>query len=333
MLRFSERTQKIAHIPKILYHWRMHKNSTSTSSDTKPYAYISSKKAVEEALIRRDEIGEAVGDQHGMYNIRYVIKEYKKVSIIIPTRDFGDTLDKCLTSIFTKTIYPNYEVLVIDNHSVEENTHKVFTKWKTKEKTRFKVLKSQHKKFNYSRINNQGVQNCDGYYLLFLNNDTEVINQDWLNAMVEQAQRPSVGAVGALLFYPDNTIQHAGVTVGLGGVAAHRFPGFPSDYPGYFRNVQYQNNVSAVTGACLMCRRHVFDQVGGFEEQLGVAFNDIDLCLKTLDSGYNNIYVPTAKLYHHESKSRGHEDTPEKIKRFEKEILLIVEFKIDGVPC
>lgn len=319
-LRFSEKTQKIAHLPKILYHWRIHKNSTSTNIDSKPYAQISSKKAVEEALIRRDEIGEAVGDKHGMYNIRYNIQEYKKVSIIISNKDLGNILDKCLTSIFSKTIYPNYEIIIIDNHSIEANTYKIFEKWKTKEKTRFKVLKSQHKKFNYSCMNNQAAQNCNGYYLLFLNNDTEVINQDWLNAMVEQAQRPSIGAVGSLLFYPDNTIQHAGVIVGLGGVAGHRFPGFPSDHPGYFRNVQYQNNVSAVTAACLMCRRHVFDQVGGFEEQLAVAFNDIDLCLKILDSGYNNIYVPTAKLYHHESITRGYEDTPEKIKRFKKEI-------------
>jgi GT2 family glycosyltransferase len=320
MLRFSEKTQKIAHIPKMLYHWRMHPNSTSMSCDAKPYAHIASKKALDEALVRRGEVGEAVSSSPGMYNIRYVIKEYKKVSIIISNKDFANLLDKCLISIFSKTIYPNYEVLVIDNHSVENNTYKIFEKWKTKEPQRFKVLKSKDKKFNYSSMNNQAAQNCNGYYFLFLNNDTEVINQDWLNAMVEQAQRPSIGAVGSLLFYPDNTIQHAGVIVGLWGAAGHRFSRLPSDHPGCFGNAQYQNNVSAVTGACLMCRRDVFDQVGGFEEQLEVALNDIDLCLKILDSGYNNIYVPTAKLYHHESITRGHENTPEKIKRFEKEV-------------
>jgi glycosyltransferase involved in cell wall biosynthesis len=317
-LRFTEKTQRIEHIPKILYHWRMHEDSASMNSAAKPYAHIASKKAVQEALIRRNEVGEVVGD-HGTYNIHYVIKEHKKVSIIILTKDLGDILDKCLTSIFDKTIYPNYEILVVDNNSTEKNTHEIFAKWRIREPNRFKIV-TLNIPFNYSKLNNYAAQKCTGDYLLFLNNDTEVINQDWLNAMVEQVQRPSIGAVGALLLYPDETIQHAGVTIGLGGIAAHRFCKMPGNCLGYFANVQYQNNVAAVTGACLMCRKDVFNQVGGFEEKLPVAFNDIDLCLKILDSGYNNIYTPSAKLYHHESKTRGYEDTTEKQQRFQKEI-------------
>lgn len=324
MLRFTEKTQKIAHIPKVLYHWRIHNNSTAAAGDAKPYAHIASKKAIDEALVRRGEIGEAVNPYgyNGHYNIRYVIKEHKKVSIIILTKDLGDMLDQCLTSIFTKTIYPNYEVLVIDNNSVEEKTDQVILKWRTKEPNRFKVEKLNIP-FNFSAINNYAVSQCDGDYLLFLNNDTEVINNDWLNAMVEQAQRPSIGAVGALLLFSDETIQHAGVIMGLGGVAGHAYYRMVSDMPGYFGNIICQNNVSAVTGACLMCRREVFNQIGGFDETLAVAYNDVDLCLKMLDKGYRNIYIPTAKLYHHESKTRGYEDSPEKKQRLEKESQII----------
>jgi GT2 family glycosyltransferase len=291
----------------------MHPNSTSMSCDAKPYAHIASKKALDEALVRRGEVGEAVSSSPGMYNIRYVIKEHKKVSIILLTKDLGQILDECLTSIFNKTIYPNYEVFLIDNNSIEENTNQIISKWKIKEPNRFKVEKLDVP-FNYSFMNNYAAKKTDGHYLLFLNNDTKVITYDWMSAMVEQAQRPSIGAVGALLLYPDDTIQHAGVVMGVGGVACHSF---------CKTTVNFQNNVSAVTGACLMCRRDVFNQIGGFEEQLAVAYNDVDLCLKMLDVGYRNIYVPTAKLYHYESKTRGYEDTPEKIKRFEieKEIM------------
>ncbi|MFM6206990.1 glycosyltransferase family 2 protein, partial [Planktothrix sp.] len=337
VLRFTEKTQKIAHIPKVLYHWRMHSGSTAGGSEAKPYAYEASEKAIQDALDRRGERGIVSGVPGflGHHLIRYEISDYKKVSIIIPTRDLGDVLDRCLESIFKKTTYPNYEVVVIDNGSVQQETFQLFSKWSSQEPSRFKCYRLDIP-FNFSTINNYGVSQATGDYLLFLNNDTEVITQDWVNAMVEQVQRPQIGAVGALLLFPDNTIQHAGVVMGLGGVAGHGYYAMSSDIPGYFGNVVGFNNVSAVTGACLMCRREVFEQVGGFDEQLTVAYNDVDLCLKMLDQGYRNLYLPHVTLYHHESKSRGYEDTPEKKERLKRESNIIEgrwQKYIDNDPC
>lgn len=337
VLRFTEKTQKIAHLPKVLYHWRMHSGSTAGGSEAKPYAYEASEKAIQDALNRRGERGTVTGVPGflGHHLIRYEITDYKKVSIIIPTRDLGDVLDRCLESIFKKTTYPNYEVVVIDNGSVQQETFQVFSKWSSQEPSRFKCYRLDIP-FNFSTINNYGVSQATGDYLLFLNNDTEVITQDWVNAMVEQVQRPQIGAVGALLLFPDNTIQHAGVVMGLGGVAGHGYYAMSSDIPGYFGNVVGFNNVSAVTGACLMCRREVFEQVGGFDEQLTVAYNDVDLCLKMLDQGYRNLYLPHVTLYHHESKSRGYEDTPEKKERLKRESNIIEgrwQKYIDNDPC
>ncbi|MGE5655405.1 MAG: tetratricopeptide repeat protein [Actinomycetota bacterium] len=337
VLRFTEKTNKIYHIPKVLYHWRMHSGSTAGSTEAKPYAYEASIKALQEAIDRRGEPGriEEVPDYLGHYIVRYQIRDYKLVSIIIPTRDHGDVLDKCLESIFTKSVYPNYEVIVIDNGSREKQTAEVFAKWTVKEPNRFKCYPLDIP-FNFSKINNYAVSKARGDYLLFLNNDTEVITSDWIDAMVEQAQRSSIGAVGVKLLYPDHTIQHAGVVVGILGVAGHIYIGFPSNFPGYFSNVVGMNNLSAVTGACLMCRREVFEQVGGFDEELAVAYNDVDLCLKLTVKGYYNIYVPHVSLYHHESKSRGYEDTPEKQARWRKEADLLErrwpQF-IDNDPC
>nr|MDZ8022213.1 glycosyltransferase [Nostoc sp. SerVER01] len=322
VLRLTEKTTKIFHIPKILYHWRIHPQSAASKPDQKPYAVIAAEKALVDALARRREDGQVTPTRNfaGHYIIRYTIKDYQLVSIIIPTRDLGDILDKCLTSIFENTTYPNYEVILIDNGSQEENTANVISKWQQKESSRFQCYRLDIP-FNYSRINNYAVNQAKGDYLLFLNNDIEVITPDWIDAMVEQAQRPSIGAVGALLLYPDNTIQHAGVIMGIGGVAGHSHKYYPADCPGYFDQILTVNNYSAVTAACLMCRRETFEAIGGFEEELAVAFNDIDLCLKIVEKGYRNIYLPHVLLYHHESKSRGHEDTPAKQARFIKEIM------------
>jgi GT2 family glycosyltransferase len=319
VLRITEKTDKIFHIPKILYHWRIHPASTASDIENKTYATDAAVKAITEALYRRSEPGLVTLTSGGHTIVRYHIQDYSLVSIIIPTRNLGDILNKCLTSIFERTVYPNYEVLVIDNGSTEQETADVIDKWRTREPNRFRceVLDIP---FNYSKINNYAVKQCEGKYLLFLNNDTEVLAADWVNAMVEQAQRPSIGAVGALLLYPDSTIQHAGVVVGLGGVAGHSHKHFPPNSPGYYYQLQTVNNYSAVTAACLMCRREVFEEVGGFEEELQIAFNDIDMCLKIAERGYRNIYLPHVVLYHHESKSRGFEDTPEKQARFGKEI-------------
>ena len=321
VLRLTEKTNQIFHIPKVLYHWRDHLNSTASSSDQKPYAVIAAEKALLDALDRRGELGQVLQAQ-GLtkhHVIRYKIKEYGLVSIIIPTKDLGDILDQCLISVFEKTTYPNYEVILIDNNSEEEYTQQIIAKWQEKEPQRFRCHE-YHIPFNYSKINNYAVSLAKGDYLLFLNNDIEVTTPDWVDAMVEQAQRPSIGAVGALLLYPDDTIQHAGVVVGLGGVAGHSHKYYPIDAPGYFNQLFTVNNYLAVTAACLMCRREVFVEIEGFEEKMAVAFNDVDLCLKMIDRGYKNLCLPHVVLYHHESKSRGHENTPEKQARFLQEI-------------
>ena len=319
VLRFTEKTDKIFHIPNVLYHWRIHSSSTAQDISTKNYATIAGQKAIQDALERRGEKGKLIPIQGGYNNVRYEIKNYDLVSIIIPTKNLGNVLNDCLQSVFEKNTYPNYEVLVIDNGSTEEKTKKIIEAWKIKEPHRFRC-ELLDIPFNFSKINNYGVKQTKGKYLLFLNNDTEVINSDWLNAMVEQAQRPSIGAVGALLLYPDDTIQHAGVIAGIGGVANHSHKNYPSNAHGYFNQIKTINNYSAVTGACLMCRREVFEEVGGFEEDLAVAFNDIDLCFKIINKGYRNVYLPHVKLYHYESKSRGYEDTPEKKARFYNEV-------------
>jgi len=318
VLRLTEKTENIFHIPKILYHWRIHSDSTASRSSNKSYATDAARKAISDALNRRNESGKVVPIPGNHHIVRYEIKDFKLVSIIIPTKNLGGVLDRCLQSIFEKTTYPNYEVLLIDNGSTEAETHDVINKWQSLEENRFRseVLDIP---FNFSKINNYAVKQARGDYLLFLNNDTEVITPDWLEGMVEQAQRPPIGAVGALLLYPDCTIQHAGV-VAVGGVAGHSHKHYDYKSHGYFNQIQTINNYLAVTAACLMCRREVFEAVEGFDENLTVAFNDIDLCFKMIEKGYRNIYLPHVLLYHYESKSRGYEDTPKKQARFLKEI-------------
>ncbi|HIK33394.1 MAG TPA: glycosyltransferase [Oscillatoriales cyanobacterium M59_W2019_021] len=338
VLRLTEKTEKVYHIPKILYHWRLHAESTATGNqEVKTYAYDAAKKAITEALERRGEPGTVldVPGYFGNYTVRYQIRDYKRVSIIIPTRNLGEILDRCLSSIFAQTTYPNYEVVVVDNGSTEAETADIIARWTQREPDRFKCYPFDIP-FNYPTINNFGVSQATGDYLLFLNNDTKVLVPDWLEAMVEQAQRPEIGAVGALLLYEDDTIQHAGIMLGIGGVAGHSHRAFPKDTPGYVCQVKTVNNFSAVTGACLMCRREVFDEVGGLDETLAVAYNDVDFCLKLVDRGYRNIYLPHVVLYHYESKSRGYEDTPEKLARLAKEAnILRSRWKkyLDNDPC
>ncbi|MFM6155524.1 MAG: glycosyltransferase, partial [Sphaerospermopsis kisseleviana] len=310
-MRFTEKTDKIFHIPKLLYYWRKHPESTNSSYQAKSYAYEAGKKALEEALHRRGENGVVIPDKDikGFYSIRYEINNYNLVSIIIPTRDLGDVLDGCLESIFSKTIYPNYEVILVDNGSKERETFAVIDKWKQLEPDKFKCHQYDVP-FNYSHINNYAVTKAQGKYLLFLNNDTEVITSNWIDAMVEQAQRQSIGAVGAYLKYPDDTPQHTGVILGYGILAGN-------SHTSYNKIL----NFSAVTGACLMCRREVFAEIGGFDEQLEIAFNDVDLCLKMYQKGYQDVCLPHVLLYHYESKSIGYQrETTEKINRYQQEI-------------
>jgi len=316
--------KKIAHIPKILYHWRSVLGSAAKMVSAKPYAFMAAKKALKDALSRREIEAEILdGLLLSSYRVRYKIVEDPKVSIIIPTKDKVSTLKTCIDSILKKTNYKNYEIFIIDNQSKEEKTLKYYHRIKNNSK--IKIVK-YNKPFNFSEINNFAVSKVDTEYILFLNNDTEVISEEWLEAMLEHAQRKQVGAVGAKLLYPDNTIQHAGVILGITGtpgqkgVAGHSHKYVSDTEYGYFLRPHLTQDLSAVTAACMMMRKQVFKEVGGFNVNLAVAFNDVDLCLKIREKGYLIVYTPYAKLYHHESLSRGYEDTPEKQARFLKEI-------------
>jgi GT2 family glycosyltransferase len=250
--------------------------------------------------------------------VRYDLRDAGRVSVIIPTRDHGEDVDRCLRSIFQRSTYGDIEVVLLDNGTTDRESMRVFGEWTEREPQRVKLV-AHAVPFNFSNINNYAARHSSGKYLLFLNNDTEILTPDWIEAMVEQAQRPSIGAVGAKLLFDDGTVQHAGVVIGLGGVAGHSHKYFPSDAPGYFGTLQTVNNFSAVTAACLMVRRAVFEEVGGFDEELAIAFNDVDFCLRVQAAGYQNVYLPHVEIYHYESKSRGHENTPEKMERFLRE--------------
>ena len=316
VLRIVERTSRIYHIPRVLYHWRIHAASVASGVGVKNYAYDAAMNAIAEAMHRRSEPGrvEMLKDDPGNYVVRYDLERDWKVSIIIPTRDHAEDLERCLSSIFAKSSYRNFEVVVLDNGSVENDTAVCFAKWQALEPERVKIV-PHDVPFNYSEINNYAVQQSSGEIVLLLNNDTEVIARDWIEAMLEQAQRPAVGCVGAKLLYEDDTIQHAGVVMRIGGVAGHSHRFYDRDAPGYFHVIKTINNYSAVTAACLMVRREIWDRMGGLDEQLTVAFNDVDFCLRVREAGYRNVYVPHAELYHYESKSRGYDDTPLKIAR------------------
>lgn len=341
VLRFTEKTQRIFHIPKILYHGRINLHITTSEVSTKLQAIESSVKAISEAVARRGEPGNVIVNYHNnqdntcSYIVRYHIPKTDLVSIIIPTRDLGRLLDKCLRSIFTKSTYPNYEVIIIDNGSQEDYTFQVFRKWLDRESSRFKIY-TLDIPFNYSKLNNLASQQAQGKYLLFLNNDIEVITKDWLEAMVEQAQRSTIGCVGTLLLYPDRTIQHAGLIAGLGGIVGtshkHRF----YDEPGYFGRIKSVTNYSALTGACLMCKHTDFDFIHGFDENLAVAYNDVDLCFRMIERGLRNVYLPHVALYHFESKSRGYVDSSDKYSQYVQEFTYLKnrwQNLIDNDPC
>jgi GT2 family glycosyltransferase len=305
-LRLTERTERIHHIPKVLYHWRVHARSTAADSGEKLYVYEADQRALQAAIDRRGEPGRVVRvpGELGFYVVRYTIRQPQRVSIIIPSRDQGNMLHNCLESIFTRTVYHDYEVVVVDNGSVQTRAKEVLAEWQRREPERFRCVPLAIP-FNFSTLCNCGADNARGDLLLFLNNDTEVITPDWVGAMVEQAQRPSIGAVGALLLYGDGTIQHAGAILGLGGLAAHSHRGCPSTSPGYMSQVVTMNNYSSVAGTCLMCRRETFDEVGRFDERLPGDYEDVDLCLKLVEAGYRNVYLPHVRLFHHEAVTRG----------------------------
>ncbi len=337
-LRCTELAKKIHHIPKVLYHWRVHSESTALNMDTKPYATNAALKALTDTLQRNKIDGKVDVNPNlaGFYKINYAINENPKISILIPSKNLTAITDVCISSIFKLTDYPNFEVVLINNNSDEPDFFEMAKKWEKEEPNRFKCV-HDNGDFNFSRLINFGAKNASGSILLLLNNDTEVIDKNWLKKMLEYAQLENVGAVGVKLLYPNNTIQHAGVIIGLQGIAGHTFVGKEKDETGYFNYLKSVNNFCAVTAACLMVKKSDFDTVNGFEEELAIEFNDVDFCLKLAERNLNNLYLPDVELYHYESISRGH---PHKTKEsYERHLRENAYFKnkwqkyIDNDPC
>ena len=298
-LRVIEQTNRIDHIPRVLYHWRRTLTSTADNVQCKPGMLQAGRLALEGHLERKQQAGHVTVDWRTyLYWVKRELTEAKKISIIIPVRDRVDLLAHCIDSLTRKTIYAPYEIIVVDNDSQSEDARAYFSHFKHR-------LLHYSGPFNLSAINNFAVKQTDSPWLLFLSYHTEVLDADWMTTMAEHVQRPEVGAVGPRLLYPDDTVQHAGIVVGVGGIAEYAFRGSPAEVPGVCRQLQATRNYSAVTGACLLTRRDVFEEVGGFDEEcLPVHFNDVDLCLKMRRAGYSIVYTPFARLYHHESRVR-----------------------------
>lgn len=314
-LRFTEQTDNIYHICKVLYHWRMIPGSTAESIDSKNYAVERGRQSVEDALHRRGiNANVTVHPEIPYYMIEYLYNKEPKISIIIPTKDHAQITRECLSSIFEKTSYQNYEVILMNNRSDEKETLDLFEEFK-KKYSNFKV-KDANFEFNYSKINNIAVEDCDSDYILLLNNDTKVITENWLQIMVGYAMQKHIGTVGCKLLYPDDTVQHGGMVIGAGGIANHAMIGEARNSYGIYARLAIPYNYSGNTAACLMVSRKIYKSVGGLDETLKVAFNDVDFNLKVVQAGYYNIFLPQVELYHFESKSRGLDTTTEKYKRF-----------------
>lgn len=317
IFRCTEEARKILHIPEILYHWRTHKESTADNPASKMYAFEAGKRAIEAHLKRTGTDGEVSHTPDlGFYRVKYPVKGEPLISIIIPNKDEKESLEACLKSIWEKTTYKNYEIIVVENNSTSDE---IFQYYKEISQKGVRLLRWK-KEFNYSAINNFGAAHAKGEFLLFLNNDVTVITPDWLTELAGLCQRKEVGAAGVKLLYPDNTIQHAGCVIGIGGIAGHMFVDMPANRTGYLHKASLLQDMSAVTAACMIVKKQVFDQVGGFTEELAVAFNDVDLCLKINKAGSLVVYDPYVQLYHMESKTRGAEDSKEKVRRFQTEI-------------
>ncbi|MGL6097436.1 MAG: glycosyltransferase family 2 protein [Fimbriiglobus sp.] len=317
VLRASETARRIVHIPRVLYHWRMHEQSTALNKGSKNYAYENGRNAIADHLARIGvDAGVHDGPVLGTYQVVYHLRSQPLVSVVVPNKDHPEMLARCVDSL-AKGSYANYELLVVENGSTRPETFALYERLKAQPHVRIVEWK---KPFNYAAVNNFAAAQARGDLLLFLNNDVEAITPDWLESLVKLAVQPGVGAVGAKLYFADDTIQHAGIVVGMGGVAGHGFLNFPRQAAGYMQRLLYTQNVAAVTGACLLMPRPVFDAVGGFDEGFVLAFNDVDICLQVLRRGYRVVWTPDAELYHLESKTRGYEDTPEKQARFKREV-------------
>lgn len=323
ILRCCELAENVYHIPKILYHWRCHLDSTAANPESKMYAFEAGRKAVEEHYKRIGVPAEVVhGQFYGMFKTNYKWTEEPLISIIIPNKDHIADLRKCMDSIDKKSTYRNYEFIIVENNSTETETFEYYKS--ISERDNVTVLYYEGD-FNFSRINNFGEKHARGEYVLLLNNDTEIINPDCLKEMLGYCMREDVGIVGARLYYEDDTIQHAGVVLGFGGMAGHTFIGSSRYDDGYFSRIICAQDYSAVTAACMMVKKAVYEQVGGLNEDFKVAFNDIDFCMMVRKAGYLIVYNPAVELYHYESKSRGLEDTPEKVERFNSEVARFID--------
>ena len=319
ILRMSEIAKNIVHIPKVLYHWRIHPNSTAEMPDAKPYAYEAGRQAIADHIERLGLKGNVeFGETPGVYQVQYDVIGSPKVCILIPNKDAIDILKTCINSILELTTYENFEIVIIENNSQKEETFEFYKSLENNKK--IKVVYYDKKGYNYAGIINYGVKNCDGEYVCQLNNDTKLITPNWIEKMLGFAQREDVGAVGGRLYYPDGSIQHAGIVVGICGLAANMLTGLPKDRHGYFAKESLIQNMSAITGALLFTRRDIYEKVGYMdEENFAVAFNDVDFCLKIRELGKLIVYNPFVEFWHYESKTRGYEDTPEKKERFDKE--------------
>ena len=316
--------EEICHIPKILYHWRCHEDSTAENPESKLYAFEAGRRAVQAHYERTGIRAEVFkGEYLGLYRTKFIRDHDPLISIIIPNKDHIDDLKRCMESIEQKSTYKNYEYIIVENNSTDSATFEYYKKLEAENpKVRMVYWDGV---FNYSAINNYGASFAKGEYLLLLNNDTEIINPDCLEELLGYCMRKDVGAVGARLYYEDDTIQHAGVVIGFGGIAGHCFVQQKRGTTGYCHRIICAQDYSAVTAACMMVKKSAFDAVGGLSEELAVAFNDIDFCMKLRKAGYLIVYNPYAELYHYESKSRGLEDTPEKVARFNREWALVAK--------
>ena len=320
-LKVLEHTDKVAHISKVLYHWRKLPGSTASVFSDKSYAQDAGSMALTRAMQRRQLDAKVLGGKYpGTYRIEYAINHQPLVSIIIPFKDKPDLLKMCIESILEKSSYSKFEIIGISNNSVEQET---FVEIQRLTALDNRISFFEHNvPFNFSEINNYAVRNhATGEHLLLLNNDIEILNEAWIESLLEFSQREDVGAVGAKLYYPDGNLQHAGIIMGIGGIAGHSHKYLEGSHHGYFSRPNIVQNLSAVTGACLMVKRQIYDEVDGLDEDnLKIAFNDVDFCLRIREKGYLNVFTPYCEAIHHESISRGHEITLEQLERFNREV-------------
>jgi len=326
ILRLTSKAKKVCHVPKLLYFWRSHPKSVAADIGAKTYAIDAGKRAVRDHLATHGMKAEVESSRAfpTIYRIKYELTSKPKISILIPNKDHIKDLTRCIDSIRELSTYDNYEIIVIENNSTEDITFRYYEYIESLDNVRVVHYEGG---FNFAAINNFGARYANGEYLLLLNNDTKVITPEWMEEMLMYAQRSDVGAVGAKLYYEDDTIQHAGIVIGLGAhrAAGHTHYGCTKDNLGYMGKLFYAQNVSAVTGACLLVKKSLYDELSGLDEKFTVAFNDVDFCLRIREKGYLIVFTPYAELYHYESKSRGFEDTEEKKLRFEGEVKMFRE--------